>query len=131
MNKHTIRVYFEDTDFSGRVYHGAFVRFLERGRTEFLRETGIDHAALAAGTPPLFFTLRAMTLSFAGPALIDDLLTVETRPTGTRRAVFTMAQQIFRGDRAIVTASVELCLIDAAGRPARPPAAVAASLQAA
>ena len=129
MNRHPVRVYFEDTDFSGRVYHGAFVRFLERGRTEFLRESGVDHTALAQGTPPLFFTLRAMHLGFAGPAFIDDLLTVETEPTGAGRAVFTMAQRILRADRAIVTATVELCLIDATGRPSRPPAAVAARLK--
>lgn len=129
MNQHPVRVYFEDTDFSGRVYHGAFVRFLERGRTEFLRQSGIDHSELAGGTPPLFFTLRGMTLAFAGPAFIDDLLTVETQPTGGGRAVFTMAQRILRGDRAIVTANVELCLIDPAGRPSRPPAALAAKLK--
>ncbi|MBJ3777668.1 YbgC/FadM family acyl-CoA thioesterase [Acuticoccus mangrovi] len=119
-----IRVYFEDTDFSGRVYHGAYVHFLERGRTEWLRAKGVDHVALAAADPPLFFALREMTLRFRGPAVIDDLLEVETRVAGQKRAVILLDQRVLKADTAIVEARVELCLIDAAGRPARPPQAV-------
>lgn len=122
-----IRVYFEDTDFTARVYHGAFVRFLERGRTEMLRATGLDHARLAASDPPAFFTLRGMTLRFHGPALIDDELTVVTRSLAPPRATINLAQEIYRADALLVEATVELCVINAEGRPMRPSAAIRAA----
>ena len=119
---HEIRVYFEDTDFTGRVYHGAFVHFLERGRTEFLRAAGVDHQRLARGTPSLFFTLRRLDMSFSGPAFIDDLLAVHSTPGDSGRALFRIEQSIVRNSTVLVRATVELCLIDESGRPARPPA---------
>jgi acyl-CoA thioester hydrolase len=119
--RHEIRVYFEDTDFSGRVYHGAFVRFLERGRTEALRSGGIDHRTLERREPPLWFTLRGLSMTFHGPAFIDDLLVVETTPAEGGRASLLLGQRILRQDTPIVTARVELCLIDREGRPRRPP----------
>lgn len=128
MSTLAVRVYFEDTDFTGRVYHGAYVRFLERGRTEHLRAAGIDHHALASAERPLFFTIRGMTLSFHGPALIDDLLTIESIPAMAGRATFRFGQKILRGTDLLVRAEVELCLIDAAGRPARPDAELLAAL---
>lgn len=128
MVAHAVRVYFEDTDFSGRVYHGAFIRFLERGRTEFLRAAGLDHRALAAADPPLYFTLRRIDVAFHAGAAIDDLLTVTTEPREAGRAVFVVGQAIVRDGACIVEARAELCLIDAAGRPRRPPAAVRAAL---
>lgn len=124
-----VRVYFEDTDFSGRVYHGAHIRFLERGRTEFLRAQGLDHASLAAGDDPLYFALRALDTRFLGPAIIDDLLDVETLPGDEGRAAFVLHQRILKGEAALVTARAELCLIDGRGRPRRPPSAVRAALQ--
>src|ERR1700690_2141793 len=86
-NRHIlpVRVYFEDTDFSGVVYHGSYVRFMERGRTDFLRLSGIGPDALSRGehsgdeADPLAFAVRRMTLEFLRPARIDDLLEVETR----------------------------------------------------
>ena len=120
-----IRVYFEDTDFTGRVYHGAFVRFLERGRTEWLRSLGINHLMLAAGDKPVYFTIRNMSLNFRGPALIDDLLTVESEPRASR-ATMIFRQRVLKGDQLLVSAEVELCLIDAAGRPVRPPREIVA-----
>lgn len=116
-----IRIYFEDTDFTGRVYHGAFVRFLERGRTEMLRAAGISHKSLAALDPPVFFTLRTFTLRFHAPAFIDDEVTVLTRPAAPPRATITMAQEIMRGETCLADAAVELCLINESGRPVRPP----------
>lgn len=123
-----VRVYFEDTDFSGRVYHGAFIRFLERGRTELLRASGLDHAALAAQEPPIYFTLRRIDVTFHGPAVIDDLLTVETTPLEAGRANFRLAQAVVCRGRRIVSAEAELCLIDPRGRPQRPSPAVRAAL---
>lgn len=124
-----VRVYFEDTDFSGRVYHGAYVRFLERGRTEMLRAAGLDHATLAASAAPVYFTLRRLDLVFRGPAVIDDWLTVETASAAPVRASLHLHQRILRNADVLVEARVELCLIDGAGRPQRPPAAIREAFQ--
>jgi len=128
IKRHEIRVYFEDTDFTGRVYHGAFVRFLERGRTEALRAGGIDHRALERRDPPLWFTLRSLSLTFQGPAFIDDLLVVETTPADGARASLLIDQRVLREDAPIVRAQVELCLVDRQGRPRRPPGDLRAAM---
>lgn len=122
-----VRVYFEDTDFSGRVYHGAYIRFLERGRSELLRASGLDHRALADQDRPVYFTLRRIDVGFHAPAVIDDLVRVETTPVEAGRANFLLDQAIIRGDTRLVSARAELCLIDAAGRPQRPSPAVRAA----
>ncbi|WP_108658525.1 YbgC/FadM family acyl-CoA thioesterase [Acuticoccus kandeliae] len=119
-----IRVYFEDTDFTGRVYHGAYVRYLERGRTEWLRVAKIDHAELARRETPLFFTIRSLSLTFHAPAVIDDVVTVTATTAEERRVAFVIDQSIWRGDVKLVTAQAELCLIDQNGRPQRPPPSV-------
>lgn len=123
-----VRVYFEDTDFSGRVYHGAYIRFLERGRSELIRAAGLDHRALADQAKPVYFTLRRIDVSFHAPAVIDDLVRVETTPVASGRANFLLDQAIVRGDTRLVTARADLCLIDAAGRPQRPSPQVRAAL---
>ncbi|MEM0907140.1 MAG: YbgC/FadM family acyl-CoA thioesterase [Pseudomonadota bacterium] len=128
MMRFDIRVYFEDTDFTGRVYHGAFVRFLERGRTEALRAARLDHQMLASAQPPLYFTIRKLALSFHGPALIDDVLTVVSTPS-EGRATILFQQEILKGDDTLVKADVELCLIDGRGRPQRPPASIREALR--
>ncbi len=76
----SIRVYYEDTDFSGLVYHASYLRFMERARTEMLRALGLDQRALLAGAAgaPIFFVVRSMDVDFQKPATMDDLLTVET-----------------------------------------------------
>ncbi len=125
LGKTDIRVYFEDTDFTGRVYHGAFVRFLERGRTEWLRSQGVDHQMLARAERPVYFTIRNMSLTFHGPALIDDLLTVESEPSAAR-ATMIFRQRVLKADRLLLSAEVELCLIDGDGRPVRPPREIVA-----
>lgn len=127
-NRTEIRVYFEDTDFTGRVYHGAFVRYLERARTECLRARGVDHRQLASGKRPVFFTIRGLDMRFHGPAQIDDLLVVESEPGGSR-AILTFRQRVLREDQLIVSADVELCMIDGAGRPVRPPPEVLALMR--
>ena len=71
-----VRVYYEDTDFSGNVYHAAYLHFFERARTEFLRAEGIHHSELAKDG--IAFAVRRMEIDFAGAAHIDDLLSVET-----------------------------------------------------
>jgi len=123
-----VRVYYEDTDFSGRVYHGALVRFLERGRTEMLRAAGIDHRDLEMRDTPLFFTLTSLRLTFRGPAFIDDVLVVTTEPARTRRATLVLPQAIEREATTIARGEAELCLVDRQGRPRRPPTDVLAAL---
>lgn len=121
-----VRIYFEDTDFSGVVYHGSYVRFLERGRTDFLRVLGIGHDALDKGEhgEPLAFAVRHMTLDFLKPARIDDIVVVETTPKELTGARGVLAQVIRRGDDVLVTAEVTVALINNEGRARRWPAAI-------
>ena len=114
-----IRIYYEDTDFSGVVYHATYLRFMERGRTEFLRERGIEQGAAHAGTG-FGFAVRAMSLEFLRPARMDDLIQVETLVTETGGASITMAQKILRGADILVTANVRIAVLRH-GRAARLP----------
>ena len=88
----TVRVYYEDTDFSGRVYHASYLRFLERGRTEWLRGQGMTHHELAA-TTGIVFAVRSMQIDFLAPARIDDLLSVETHAATARGASMEFQQR--------------------------------------
>ena len=117
-----IRIYYEDTDFSGVVYHASYLRFLERGRTELLRSLGIHHAALHVGAAgaSLAFAVRAMTLDFLRPALMDDMVTVETWPLAVGGASLGMSQRILRGETLLLTAAVRIVAV-AGGRAVRLP----------
>ena len=113
------RVYYEDTDFSGRVYHARYLHFMERGRSDYLRLTGFHHTVLA--TDGLAFAVHRMAIDFLKPAGIDDCLTIRTRPIGTGGARVNLAQSVDREGIALVRAEVTVALIDARGRPARIP----------
>jgi acyl-CoA thioester hydrolase len=113
-----VRVYFEDTDFSGRVYHAAYLKFMERGRSDFLRLRGIHHDALA-DEDRVAFAVRRMTIEFIKGATIDDLLEVETRIASLQGARVVVAQRVMRGEEALVTAEVMVALVDERGRPKR------------
>jgi acyl-CoA thioester hydrolase len=121
-----VRVYFEDTDFSGVVYHGSFVRFMERGRTDFLRLLGIGHDALDKGAhgEPLAFAVRRLVIDFLKPARIDDLLEIVTEPGEMTGARGMLRQSVRRGDETLVTAEVTVALINASGQPRRWPEAI-------
>ena len=93
-----VRVYYEDTDFSGRVYHASYLRFMERGRTEWLRALGYEHGALA-GEQRVVFAVRRLEIDYFAPAAIDDLLRVETRVAAVRGAAIDFAQTVARGDK--------------------------------
>jgi acyl-CoA thioester hydrolase len=127
----TIRVYYEDTDFSGVVYHASYLRFLERGRTEFLRALGIGHREIfATGGPGGFhFVVRAMAIEFLKPALMDDELRVETHPFATGGASIDMVQKIRRGGEVLLTAKVRIGVV-AGGKARRIPAGILAKLKA-
>jgi acyl-CoA thioester hydrolase len=117
-----LRVYFEDTDFSGLVYHGSYVRWCERGRSDFLRLIGNDHGALLAGADgrePAAFVVRRMALDFLRPARIDEILEVTTRVAASTAATLTLNQRISRGQTLLFTAEVMVVLMSAAGKPLR------------
>src|SRR6187397_2963690 len=96
-----VRVYYEDTDFSGIVYHANYLRFMERGRTNYLRLIGADHRALFEETekeaPGFAFVVRAMTIDFLKPARMNDLLEIVTVPEEVKGASITLKQQCRRG----------------------------------
>lgn len=114
-----LRVYYEDTDFSGRVYHASYLRFLERGRTEWLRALGFDHKTLASEAG-LFFAVRGLRIEYVAPALMDDALTIETEFVGMRGAILEVDQQILRRGQLLVDASVRIVTIKN-DRPVRAP----------
>lgn len=117
-----IRVYYEDTDFSGVVYHANYLRFLERGRTEFLRSLGLHNRALfeRGDGPPFNFAVRAMQIEFIVPARMDDVVSVETHVRELRGASAQMAQRILRDGTILLTADVRVAGVSG-GRAARFP----------
>jgi len=121
-----VRVYYEDTDFSGRVYHASYLRFLERGRTEWLRARGLTHQDLAASTG-IAFAVRSMAIDFLGPAQIDDLLSVETHAAMARGASIEFRQRVVLGEKTLVVATVLVAAIGD-GRPARLPVSLRQAL---
>jgi len=124
-----IRVYFEDTDFSGLVYHGSYIRWCERGRSDFLRLVGNDHKALIeARREPAAFVVRRMALEFLKPARIDEVLEVTTRVKQTTAATLTLDQRIFRGATELFTAEVTVVLVSRSGKPLRLSAALREAL---
>jgi acyl-CoA thioester hydrolase len=110
-----IRVYYEDTDFSGIVYHANYLRFMERGRTNHLRLMGADQHALfeqaQSETPGFAFVVRSMDIDFLRPARMDDLLDVVTWAVAVKGASITLAQEIRRGDDVLVKAKVRVAFI--------------------
>ena len=128
MSEHSIevRVYYEDTDFSGNVYHAAYLKFLERGRTEWLRQMGIRHSALAQ--TGIAFAVRSMEIQFDTAAHIDDLLSVKTRVFGVSAARLTLTQTILRDTLVLTRAQVLVVAIKTSGGPARLPAEIRAQL---
>jgi acyl-CoA thioester hydrolase len=121
-----VRVYYEDTDFSGNVYHAAYLKFLERGRTEFLREMGVHHSELAR--EGIAFAVRSMRIDFDGAAHIDDLLEVATRVLAVSGARLTLEQTILRGGAVVTRAEVVVVAIKTTGGPARLPRTLRALL---
>jgi acyl-CoA thioester hydrolase len=116
-----VRVYYEDTDFSGLVYHASHLRFMERGRTELLRELGIHQRALLEGDGgAIFFVVRAMTIDFKRPARMDDLLAVETAILEVGAASLALGQKIWRDAELLVEARVTVAAVES-GRARRLP----------
>jgi acyl-CoA thioester hydrolase len=118
----TVRVYYEDTDFTGIVYHANYLRYMERGRTNYLRLIGADHRALFEETekeaPGFAFVVRAMSIEFLKSARMDDMLDVLTEPQEVKGASITLQQRILRGNDVLIEARVRVAFVSA-GR-ARP-----------
>ncbi len=124
----TVRVYYEDTDFSGVVYHARYLHFFERGRTEALRSCGVIHSELLAREEPLAFAVRKMTTEWMAPARIDDVLEVATLFVEVKGARMLLDQTIRRDGVLVARADVEAACVNLHGRPRRLPAAVIARL---
>lgn len=122
-----VRVYFEDTDFTGIVYHSNYLKFAERGRTDFLRLLGVHHTELAADN--LAFAVRHIEADYLRPAKIDDVLHVTTRLAGIRGARFVLDQVISRRDETLFAAKITAVLLTLDGRPRRIPADMLAKFE--
>ena len=117
-----VRVYFEDTDFSGLVYHASYVRFCERGRSDFLRLLGNDHRSLiegAGGREPAAFVVRRMTLEFLAPARIDEVLEITTKVREMTAATLVLDQVVTRGTDRLFEAVVTVVLVSRTGKVVR------------
>jgi acyl-CoA thioester hydrolase len=112
-----VRVYYEDTDFSGNVYHANYLKFCERARSDFLRVLGLDQTAMFAEGAA--FVVRRMNCEFLKPAKFDDVLTVETTPVEAAGARFELRQRVLRGEEELFTADVTAVLVDGRGKPKR------------
>ena len=117
-----VRVYYEDTDFSGVVYHASYLRFLERGRTEYLRALGVHQQAVADGErgEPFAFAVRRMTIDFLRSARMDDLLDIETTVIRLGGASIEMQQSIRRNGEVLLKGDVTVAII-VNGKAARMP----------
>ena len=116
-----VRVYFEDTDFTGLAYHGSYVRWCERGRSDFLRLIGIHHHELADedAEDPAVLVVRRINLDYLAPAHIDDVLEVITEVNELRTAYMWLDQTVTRAGRTIASARVQIVLVSKTGRPKR------------
>lgn len=116
-----VRVYFEDTDLSGIVYHANYLRFMERGRSAMLRAAGVDQrAAFDAGEGA--YAVRSVDLRYHAPAKLDDLLTVITQVVAIRAASVHIHQRVMRSTQMLCDARVEAAFVAPSGRPRRQPA---------
>lgn len=110
-----VRVYYEDTDFTGIVYHANYLRYMERGRTNYLRLIGADHRVLFEQTekeaPGFAFVVRSMNIDFLKPARMDDILQVVSEPEEVKGASVTIHQRVMRGDDLLVEARVRVAFI--------------------
>lgn len=116
-----VRIYYEDTDFTGAVYHANYVKYFERGRSDYLRCIGVSHTHLGALETPLAFAVIELSIKFKIPARIDDILIVKTRFEVASGASFKLSQWIERDGVMIAHGDVHVACIDTNGRPKRMP----------
>ena len=122
-----VRVYFEDTDAGGITYHASYIRWCERGRTDFLRLLGTDSRRMidgSASVEPAAFVVRRMTCEFLRPSRMDDILEIETRVKAVGGASATLSQSVTCEGHRIFEADVVVVLVAISGKPLRIPASV-------
>lgn len=128
VHRYPIRVYYEDTDAGGIVYHANYLRFAERARSECLRLVGWQHDRMLADTG-LGWVVRRATIDFRRPARLDDALVVETRLADMKGARMTARQTVHKEDDLLVGLDLELVLLTPSGRPGRIPAPLADAIR--
>ena len=116
-----VRVYYEDTDVSGIVYHANYLRYMERGRSEALRLAGIHHMVMMSGEEPVAWTIRRLDIEYIRPARLDEALEVHTRYQTLSGARLTGEQWVRRDGVDLITAKIEAALITMTGKPRRIP----------
>ncbi|HTZ37983.1 MAG TPA: tol-pal system-associated acyl-CoA thioesterase [Stellaceae bacterium] len=122
-----VRVYYEDTDAAGMVYHANYLKFAERGRSEMLRSLGFAHSRLRAENG-VGFAVRRCAIDYRAPARLEDALTVDTALEGVGAATLTMRQEISRDGELLVAIDMLVACIGRDGRPRRLPPALRAAL---
>lgn len=127
MHSFETRVWYEDTDMAGIVYHANYLKFIERARSDALRVHGVDQNAMKADG--LVFVVRRMSVEWRAPARYEDLLRVETSALGVKRASAELLQTVRRGDAILFEASVQIACMDASGAPKRIPEPALAALR--
>jgi acyl-CoA thioester hydrolase len=125
-----LRVYYEDTDLSGVVYHATYLRFMERGRSEFLRSAGLRHQGMLDADEPLVWAIRRIAIDYRRPARVDEALEVHTKVDGLSGVRMHLEQEVRRGDDLLTSAQVEACVVTLDGNPRRIPGHVAEKLAA-
>lgn len=111
-----VRVYYEDTDFTGMVYHANYLRFFERGRSDHLRDAGVSHQSLLAREDPAAFTLTNVNVTYRKPGKVDDLLHIRTRYLGMDGPRIRFSQACLRDGEVIAEAEITAVMIHADGR---------------
>lgn len=127
IHRHSVRVYYEDTDLAGIVYYANYLKFIERGRSEWVRERGIDQMALRE-TAGIVFAVRRVEADYLRPALFGDDLVVTTELVELGGSRIELRQEVWRGEERLFTAAVTLVCLAATGRAARMPGEVRALL---
>lgn len=123
-----IRVYYEDTDLAGIVYYANYLKFIERARTEFVRELGVDQKRLL-GERNTVFAVRRIEAEYLAPARFDDVLRVETSPHAVFGARIVLGQEVLRRERLLFRSTVTLASLTGTGRPTRIPADLRKALE--
>jgi len=122
-----VRVYYEDTDFSGLAYHASYLRWCERGRSDWLRLLGVHHSQLLAAADPAAFVVRKLAIDYLKPARIDEVLEVTSSCTALTSATLALTQEVHRVGVLLAKVEVLIVLVSPAGRPLRLPAQVKAA----
>jgi len=129
LHLYAVRVYYEDTDLSGIVYHANYLKWFERARSDMLRLLGVDQRA-AADAGEGFYTVADLAIRYAAPARLDDAVVIESHATTIGAASVTLAQRALRAETLLAQATLRVGFIGPDGRPRRQPAAWRAAFNA-